>query len=42
MAATTILDVEKPLPTPNQLTSLHQNWCESPAQTVDNTCNAKE
>ena len=42
MVATTILDVEKPLPTSNQMTNLHQNWYESIAQTADSTFNAKE
>ena len=41
MAATAILDVENTLPTPNQLTNLHQNYSESTAQTADNTFNAK-
>ena len=37
MAATAILNVGKPLPTPNQLTNLHHSSCESTAQTADNT-----
>ena len=42
MAATTILDYEKPMPTLNQLTNPHQNRCRSTAKVVGYTFNTKE